>query len=1745
MADAESRDLSVVHFADESDEGDVLESATEGQTVTFETGSFSAYAVVQGPSEIPAGWAKLTSMADLAGKMADGVYIGHTSGLYLSDTESIATNGAHGITKTRPARSFPTADAGRYYFEPAEGDTNQYYLFCLKEGQKYYIENRSAEHIYLTENAENKTAFIVTDESNSRFSLQSTVTQRYLNNWQDANGIVFACWTAKNTGSYFYLWSHDDEGAGDPYGLDGTTYGLMNWTDGPSGRAMMAEAAAPGSLKALSLTVMTKKGNNNDKLFVPDDSDISQWSFQWTGMGELYYVKTIVDGNTHYLRIGPDGRLSLTGEPDDNCRIQVAPGTGTHAGEIYLKCGNKTLTYSGQINNGFSTGGSAGMEWLKLVEISELTSDYFLTYSASKVSVSDERVTNGSRIIVYTRVWNDTTKKYEFYAIDHDGSLVRCYESGDDIQWVGARLNSMLWNLVEYYWEGTTDPNDYYELYNQYSEKFIAPRLTGGQILSDETIGINMNGRKNGQYYTEIVAWDDPNYAYVGLKADLNSGKVVACTREEADDFFFAVMQDIPVDDTLHTVETVDSVQHGITMKLVDFNSRQAMSDFLGSDAGGAVNNSDPDLLSCGLGENGYPTTKAGNNLAAWFEGSREVNHLFIQSTYSATGYFEYDSSQNFASLQGNDFVVYKELGTVNGGGGAHYQHGQFFPYNDLEAGVFSSTNPKNLTTAGGAALPEADPRKYEQLYLVRNQNYYIGMEVNAAFTQTPDGKDDWGHDIIYEFTGDDDFWLYVDSELIIDLGGIHNALSGSVNYKTGEVYVNGVRHTLRELFESNYRKRNPGATPAQVAEYLALFFDEGSTIFRDYTTHTMKIFYLERGAGASNLHMRFNLASIKPGTVELSKNLNGVDSTESILAEFPYQIKYKRAGDETEYYLSNAIPDDPERNTNYVFYKNTVNPVPFRKELKVDNVLYRDVFLLKPGETAVISFPTFGEEGETIASYDIVECGVNTNVFHSVSANGVALEGTNGAGTGVYADSRKDFATGYALMAERARIVYTNTVNPDAIRTLTIRKKLYDEFGESELPNDSTAFSFRLYLRTDSEGEPEAASMHTYHVRDSSGCYCRWNAGTQKFESTGKDNYADLTPEEKNDCRFTTSINGTISKISAGYTVEVRDVLAGTKFRVVERPTEIPDGYSFQRYEYYPKGLEDTEPPTVGTDALKGVSDTTVVKQNPHVDIRNLKGWGLRVNKIWRDKDYMSTRDSTYFAVYAKKNGLELVQNTVQRIPYSAAPQTLYWYFEHLPVDGTSGVDDYVIREVTISAENTTANEDGIITEPGTVTMIPEGGQIILNGTQKGETGLSSFTYTVFYEEGAVSQESNVRVDTVTNDRPGIVLRKENWNGGALAGATFALTEGEGNLIGTFTSNTEGLITTAFLSEGKMYTLAETKTPRAWQGLETPMTITWNNGIVAVDGVDEAYYDLTQANGSTLATLTIKNRPFILKAIKMDGDSGQPLQGVSFALHKQRTVDGITQFDPNPMDGYETLVTDEQGIIPGIDNTLPSGTYQLRENQAKQSYVRLSDYIHFTIGDTGRITLGTVPDGVTLSSEDSSSDETAECVIHIPNHQVADIVLKKEDDKGNALTGAKFQLCKFTTNWETVEAYREIDLTDASQTTLSGLKLGRYRLTETMAPDGYLITNRFVFFTITSDESGVLQITLTDEEGTGENSNPNASATDLTISVRNMPGVELPKSGGPGTALYTAAGGILLCLGAWLLLRRRKKENV
>jgi len=138
----------------------------------------------------------------------------------------------------------------------------------------------------------------------------------------------------------------------------------------------------------------------------------------------------------------------------------------------------------------------------------------------------------------------------------------------------------------------------------------------------------------------------------------------------------------------------------------------------------------------------------------------------------------------------------------------------------------------------------------------------------------------------------------------------------------------------------------------------------------------------------------------------------------------------------------------------------------------------------------------------------------------------------------------------------------------------------------------------------------------------------------------------------------------------------------------------------------------------------------------------------------------------------------------------------------------------------------------------------------------------------------------------------------------------------------------------------------------------------------VTVAGIDQENYTLTQ--GAGIGTeLVIRNRPFTLTARKVNGDQAQaPLKDAEFALHRQVTVGQVTMFDVTPMEGYGSLVTGSDGIIPKVDGTLPAGTYELREINPPKGFSALGEHIYFTIDATGNISLGNHPDGVTLTDE-------------------------------------------------------------------------------------------------------------------------------------------------------------------------------
>ena len=89
--------------------------------------------------------------------------------------------------------------------------------------------------------------------------------------------------------------------------------------------------------------------------------------------------------------------------------------------------------------------------------------------------------------------------------------------------------------------------------------------------MSDNTIGINLPGRRNGSYYTQITAWDTPYYTYASLKAD-GTDKLVSCPRFDIDTatFYFASMEHLGLL-SLTEIETVDNSDYGTAAYVIMF----------------------------------------------------------------------------------------------------------------------------------------------------------------------------------------------------------------------------------------------------------------------------------------------------------------------------------------------------------------------------------------------------------------------------------------------------------------------------------------------------------------------------------------------------------------------------------------------------------------------------------------------------------------------------------------------------------------------------------------------------------------------------------------------------------------------------------------------------------------------------------------------------------------------------------------------------------------------------------------------------------------------------------------------------------------------------------------------------------------------------------------------------------------------------------------------------------------------
>ena len=165
------------------------------------------------------------------------------------------------------------------------------------------------------------------------------------------------------------------------------------------------------------------------------------------------------------------------------------------------------------------------------------------------------------------------------------------------------------------------------------------------------------------------------------------------------------------------------------------------------------------------------------------------------------------------------------------------------------------------------------------------DNKYSFGMNLGAEFYMPKDGKVN-NQDMVFDFTGDDDVWVFIDGVLVLDLGGIHQALDGSINFATGKI-----------TYDKTQSYGNPPA-----ATITQAFTNAGKTWDSTaYKTHHLSFFYLERGDGGSNCKIRFNLP-VKPSkAIDIEKETLGtIDADKQFQFQLfvgssstPYQGKY------------------------------------------------------------------------------------------------------------------------------------------------------------------------------------------------------------------------------------------------------------------------------------------------------------------------------------------------------------------------------------------------------------------------------------------------------------------------------------------------------------------------------------------------------------------------------------------------------------------------------------------------------------------------------------------------------------------------------------------------------------------------------------------------------------------------------------------------------------------------------------
>ena len=170
----------------------------------------------------------------------------------------------------------------------------------------------------------------------------------------------------------------------------------------------------------------------------------------------------------------------------------------------------------------------------------------------------------------------------------------------------------------------------------------------------------------------------------------------------------------------------------------------------------------------------------------------------------------------------------------------------------------------------------------------VNQYNYGYGAKLQFDFTLTEDGNVVVGKDeskkvpIKFFFSGDDDVWVFIDDQLVLDVGGAHAKAEGLLEFGAGKNGDNTVTSYVSKIKDSNNQNYDPlGNSPKSVTfrdtPYEFYWKSKKPMTLTKNTKHTLTMYYMERGMWESNMAVAFNFPDHNELQVEKQVDVTGV----------------------------------------------------------------------------------------------------------------------------------------------------------------------------------------------------------------------------------------------------------------------------------------------------------------------------------------------------------------------------------------------------------------------------------------------------------------------------------------------------------------------------------------------------------------------------------------------------------------------------------------------------------------------------------------------------------------------------------------------------------------------------------------------------------------------------------------------------------------------------------------------------